>query len=107
MRIGNGQGFWGDSVLGPTQLVRQGPIDYLTLDYLAEVTMSIMQKMRSRDPSAGLRDGLHPAPRPVPAGVHRQGCADHRQCRRCQSLVPARSAAADDRTQARTSHGCA
>ena len=51
--IGNGQGFWGDSVLGPLQLVREGPIDYLTLDYLAEVTMSIMQKLRSRDPSAG------------------------------------------------------
>ena len=51
--IGNGQGFWGDSVLGPVQLVEQGPLHYLTLDYLAEVTMSIMQKQRSRDASAG------------------------------------------------------
>jgi hypothetical protein len=51
--VGNGQGFWGDSVLGPTRLVREGPLHYLTLDYLAEVTMSILQKARSRDPDAG------------------------------------------------------
>jgi hypothetical protein len=51
--IGNGQAFWGDSVLGPVGLVEGGPLHYLTLDYLAEVTMSIMQKLRSRNPSAG------------------------------------------------------
>ena len=51
--IANGQGFWGDSILGPTRLVNEGPLDYLTLDYLAEVTMSIMQKLKSRDPQKG------------------------------------------------------
>jgi hypothetical protein len=51
--IANGQGFWGDSILGPVRLVREGPLDYLTLDYLAEVTMSILQKLRSRNPQAG------------------------------------------------------
>ena len=51
--IANGQGFWGDSILGPVRLVQEGPLDYLTLDYLAEVTLSIMQKLRSRDPKAG------------------------------------------------------
>jgi len=51
--IANGQGFWGDSILGPVRLVREGPLHYLTLDYLAEVTMSIMQKLKRRDPSAG------------------------------------------------------
>ena len=51
--IANGQGFWGDSILGPVRLVREGPLDYLTLDYLAEVTMSIMQKLKSRNPDAG------------------------------------------------------
>ena len=51
--VANGQGFWGDSILGPIRLVNEGPLDYLTLDYLAEVTMSIMQKLKSRDPSAG------------------------------------------------------
>lgn len=51
--IGYGQGFWGDSILGPVRLVREGPLDYLALDYLAEVTMSIMQKQKSRNPKAG------------------------------------------------------
>jgi hypothetical protein len=51
--IANGQGFWGDSILGPVRLVREGPLHYLTLDYLAEVTMSIMQKLKSRNPEAG------------------------------------------------------
>ncbi len=51
--VANGQGFWGDSLLGPIRLVREGPLDYLTLDYLAEVTMSIMQKQRARKPDAG------------------------------------------------------
>lgn len=51
--IANGQGFWGDSILGPIRLIEEGPLDYLTLDYLAEVTMSIMQKLKTRDPSKG------------------------------------------------------
>jgi hypothetical protein len=53
IRIANGQGFWGDSLEAPIQLVERGPIDYLTLDYLAEITMSIMQKQKSRDPRFG------------------------------------------------------
>src|ERR687883_26549 len=53
IRIANGQGFWGDSLEAPLEQIRRGPIDYLTLDYLAEVTMSILQKQRSRDPRLG------------------------------------------------------
>lgn len=53
VRVANGQGFWGDSLTGPVRLVEEGPLDYLTLDYLAEVTMSIMQKLKQRDPNAG------------------------------------------------------
>jgi len=53
VRIANGQGFWGDSLQAPIEQVRRGAIDYLTLDYLAEITMSIMQKQRARDPRSG------------------------------------------------------
>jgi hypothetical protein len=53
IRIANDQGFWGDSIDAPVEQVTRGPIDYLTLDYLAEVTMSILQKQRARDPEAG------------------------------------------------------
>ena len=54
IRIANGQGFWGDWLEAPVRLVDGGPIDYLTLDYLAEVTMSILQKQRQADPELGL-----------------------------------------------------
>ena len=53
IRIANGQGFWGDWLEAPVRLLEQGPIDYLTLDYLAEVTMAILQKQRQRDPALG------------------------------------------------------
>jgi acyclic terpene utilization AtuA family protein len=53
VRIANGQGFWGDSLEAPIEQARRGPIDYLGLDYLAEITMSIMQKQRARDPRQG------------------------------------------------------
>lgn len=53
VRIANAQGFWGDSPLGPQRLVEEGPVDYLTFDYLAEITMSIMQKQKMRDSQAG------------------------------------------------------
>ena len=53
IRIANGQGFWGDWLEAPVRQVERGPIDYLVLDYLAEVTMSILQKQKSRDASQG------------------------------------------------------
>src|SRR5947199_2788772 len=53
IRIANGSAFWGDWGEAPIQLLRGGPLDYLTLDYLAEITMSILQKQRARDPRAG------------------------------------------------------
>src|ERR1700704_5362595 len=53
VRIANGQGFWGDSVDAPVRLIEEGPLDFLTLDYLAEVTMSILQKQKRKDPRAG------------------------------------------------------
>ena len=53
IRIANGQGFWGDWLEAPRRLVEDGPIDYLVLDYLSEVTMSILEKQKRRDPSKG------------------------------------------------------
>ncbi len=53
IRIGNGQGFWGDSVDAPFRMIQDGPLDYLTLDYLAEVTMSIMQRQKMKAPGRG------------------------------------------------------
>lgn len=53
VRIGCGAGFWGDSAEGPKQLVESGEIDYLILDYLAEITMSIMARARGKNPELG------------------------------------------------------
>lgn len=53
IRVAAGQGFWGDDLDAPRRQVEGGPIDYLMLDYLAEVTMSILQKQKERDPSLG------------------------------------------------------
>ncbi|MDT8435541.1 MAG: acyclic terpene utilization AtuA family protein [Gemmatimonadota bacterium] len=60
VRIASGQGFWGDWQEAPVLQVRKGPIDYLVLDYLAEITMSILQKQRDRDPSAGFARDVVP-----------------------------------------------
>lgn len=53
IRIANGQGFWGDNVDAPLELLRGGGIDYLGLDYLAEVTLSIMMRQKLRNPALG------------------------------------------------------
>jgi hypothetical protein len=53
VRIGNGCGFWGDNIDAPIRLARDGRLDYLTLEYLAELTMSILALLRQRDPAAG------------------------------------------------------
>jgi hypothetical protein len=72
IRIAAGQGFWGDLPEAPVRQVEGGPIDYLMLDYLAEVTMSIMQKQRSRDSSAGYAKDFVPLMKQIlPACVER------------------------------------
>ena len=53
IRIANGQGFWGDSIQAPIDLINRANIDYLTLDYLAEVTLSIMQRQKLKNPDFG------------------------------------------------------
>src|SRR5438105_14914563 len=90
VRVAGGQGFWGDLLTAPVDQVEGGPIDYLMLDYLAEVTMSILQKQRARDPRAGYaRDFVALMERIFPAcaakgirvvtnagGVHPRACAE-------------------------------
>jgi Acyclic terpene utilisation family protein AtuA len=54
IKIGNAQGFWGDSPSAPARLVAQQPdLDYLTLDYLSEVSLSIMAIQQEKDPTLG------------------------------------------------------
>ena len=53
IRIGNGCGFWGDSASAPIRLAQRGQLDYLTLEYLAELTMSILALQKQRDPDTG------------------------------------------------------
>jgi hypothetical protein len=60
IRIASGQGFWGDLPTAPEDQVAKGPIDYLVMDYLAEVTMSILQKQKRRDPALGYARDLVP-----------------------------------------------
>ncbi|HET7601317.1 MAG TPA: acyclic terpene utilization AtuA family protein [Gemmatimonadales bacterium] len=90
VRVAAGQGFWGDWLEAPVRQVQGGPIDYLMMDYLAEVTMSIMQKQKSRDPAAGYaRDFVPLMERILPelvakgirvtsnaGGVNPRGCAE-------------------------------
>ncbi len=90
VRIAGGQGFWGDWLEAPVRQVEGGPIDYLMMDYLAEVTMSILQKQKSRNPEAGYaRDFVPLMGRILPAivakgirvtsnagGVNPRGCAE-------------------------------
>lgn len=72
VRVASGQGFWGDSLEAPRQQVEGGDIDYLMLDYLAEVTMSILQKQRERDPAMGYaRDFIGAIESVLPAILNR------------------------------------
>ncbi|MDR3633968.1 MAG: DUF1446 domain-containing protein [Isosphaeraceae bacterium] len=53
LRIGNGAGFWGDNLDAPFLLARDGQLDVLTLEYLAELTLAILSHLRSKDPQVG------------------------------------------------------
>jgi len=60
VRIGGGLGYWGDDTSAPGRLVREADIDYLVMDFLAEVTMSIMRKQMTRDPEGGYATDIIP-----------------------------------------------
>src|ERR1051326_4426614 len=90
IRVASGQGFWGDLLTAPVDQVAKGPIDYMMMDYLAEVTMSIMQKQKMKDPRLGYAKDLVPLMETIlPAlmekniralthggGVNPEGCRD-------------------------------
>ncbi|WP_164159276.1 acyclic terpene utilization AtuA family protein, partial [Stenotrophomonas maltophilia] len=53
IRIGCASGFWGDSPAGGRQLVERGAIDYLVFDYLAEITLALLARIRAKKPELG------------------------------------------------------
>src|SRR5437016_2479043 len=53
LRIANGAGFLGDWLDAPRRLVERAEVDYLTIEHLAELTMSILARQREKDPDAG------------------------------------------------------
>jgi hypothetical protein len=53
VRIANCSGFFGDRLAAAREMLEDGPIDYLTGDYLAELTMLILWKARAKDPTLG------------------------------------------------------
>ncbi|MEO7084508.1 MAG: acyclic terpene utilization AtuA family protein [Gemmatimonadaceae bacterium] len=72
VRVASGQGFWGDWLEAPRRQVEGGQVDYLMLDYLAEVTMSILQKQKERDPNMGYaRDFIGAIESVLPAVVNK------------------------------------
>lgn len=74
VRIGSGAGFWGDTPSAPGQLVRQGNVDYLVFDYLAEVTMSLLARARSRSSELGYAlDFIDPVMKDILADVVEKG----------------------------------
>lgn len=73
VRVAAGQGFWGDWLEAPVRQVQDGPIDYLMMDYLAEVTMSIMQKQKSRDPKQGYARDFVPLMERILPDIARRG----------------------------------
>ncbi len=53
IRIGNAGGYWGDDLDALKRQLTGGPLDYITMDFLAEITMSILQRQRKSSPDLG------------------------------------------------------
>ena len=53
LRLGAGSGFWGDAMDPAMELLEKEPLDYLCFDFLAELTMALLQRQKAKDPNAG------------------------------------------------------
>lgn len=73
VRIGGGAAMWGDTQTAPAQLVRHGQLDYLMLEYLAEITMSILTAQCMKDPQRGWARDLVSVLSPLLPEIKRQG----------------------------------
>ncbi len=71
IRVGGALGFWGDRADAIFDLIRGGPLDYVIMDYLAEVTLSILQKQRMRDPALGYPQDFVPLMKQVLPLLHK------------------------------------
>ena len=111
LRVANASGYWGDDPGALARQVRGGAIDYVTLDFLAEITMVILQRQRARDPRLGfaydfvtmlvpvLPDVVTRGIRVVAnaGGVHVEACRDRiAEACRAQGLAPAIGMVAGD-----------
>jgi hypothetical protein len=79
IRLGGASGFWGDTPEGARQLVYSGQVDYLVMDYLAEITMSLLARAKAKDPAMGyppdfVSQFIAPTPRKSPRAASRS-CA--------------------------------
>ena len=100
--IANCGGFWGDDPTAPRRQVEGGPIDYLVMDYLAEVTMAILQKQRARNAGGRLSGRFHLTSSRRPAGVRAARHQNHHERRRRQSArLPRRGRGACRRSERR------
>lgn len=72
-RIGSGSGFWGDALDPALELVEHGDIRVLSMDYLAELTMALLQRSKRRDPHAGWIPDLVPHLRELLPAARRRG----------------------------------
>jgi hypothetical protein len=73
VRLGAGMAFWGDRVQPAALMVERADIDYLCCDHLAELTMSILAKQRSKNPDLGYTRDLIDLLRGVLPGAVRKG----------------------------------
>ena len=93
IRIANAGGYWGDDLAQFKRQLELGPVDYVTLDFLAEITMSIMQKQRARDPRAGYaRDFIAQVEESLPLLQRARRSRDHERRRRESARLPRRTA---------------